>query len=147
MITIFKCTDCDSAVSFNSTTIENVAHHTVECPHCGSENSNEHIDSVGNATGNRYRRKTDKDGMDTCNIIRNEPVEDVNHTRNHETTCSNCKKTISFSPTKINSTIIHTVRCTNCGVTNTNEIIDNLGIALGNRFIIVNGDGKLIYNG
>lgn len=121
-----------------------MAYHTVQCPHCGATNYDEQIDSLGNVTGHRYRRKVNKNGENTSTIIRNEPVEDVKNTLDNEITCSSCSKSISFSPTKITSTVVHSVRCPKCGTENANDTVEELGKTLGSRFIVVNSCGKLI---
>ena len=144
MANTFQCADCDSVVSFNSSTIESMAYHAVQCPHCGATNYDQQIDSLGNITGHRYRRKVNENGEETSTIIRNEPVEDVKNTLNNEITCSSCNKPVTFSPTKISSTIVHSVRCPKCGTENANEVVDNAGKTLGSRFIVVNNSGKLI---
>lgn len=144
MLTTFPCSNCDSTVSFTAKNIENYAVHSVVCPHCNAANRNDAINSLANKIGNRFRRKFTEDSENVHILIRNEPVEDVNHAMERRFACSECNQEVYFSPIKILSHIEHTVTCPNCSTRNDNASIDAEGTSMCNGFIVVNPDGKLI---
>lgn len=143
MLTTFPCSNCDSTVSFTTKSIDSYAMHRVICPHCNAANRNDCIDNIANQVGNRFRRKF-MESKSMRILIRNEPVEDVNHTITHSFACSGCNSDVYFSPTKIQSCIEYTVTCANCSTRNENATVNAKGTSMCNYFIVINADGKLM---
>ncbi|SHI77319.1 hypothetical protein ACQ0P8_04555 [Halodesulfovibrio aestuarii] len=144
MLTTFSCSNCDAIVSFTAKDIKHHAVHSVTCPHCHAANRNDAINNLANTVGNRFRRKFTGDNENMHILIRNEPVEDVNHAMETSFVCSTCKKEVCFSPIKILSHVEHTITCPICSTRNGNASVDAQGISLCNSFIVINTEGKLL---